>query len=414
MGIWNRIFGRSAAKDSSSTDRPASWLLDWAMGGEATSAGVRVSPESAMRNAAVWACVNARSEDIGKVDCFLYSRRSDGGKQVELDHPAYRLINVRPNPRMTPFEFRQVMQANLDLRGDAFAAKEFDGRGELLALWPINSAHVTVLSTPDGYDLFYRVRAPGRPEVTLPAEAIVHIRGLSLNGMTGLSPIGYHRDTIGLAQAAERYGAQFFGNNAQPLGALKVPTVLSPEAAAKVRESWKKRHQGNRELAIFDGGLDWVATGLSNEDAQYIEVRKFQSTEIYRLYRMPPHKVGDLERSTNNNIEHQALEYVNDSLGASFKRWTDTLARDLLTTEEQQRFYFEFDTEDLLRGDLKSRMDAFAVARNWGILSADECRARLGENPIADGKGKVYLQPLNMIEAGTKPVAPAAPPPPPA
>jgi HK97 family phage portal protein len=393
----------------SGTANPDRWFRDWAMGGGPTTAGISVSPETAMRTAAVWACVNVRSEDVGKLDCFLYRDRPDGGREVAINHPLYRLVNVRPNPRMTAFEFRQMLQAQVDLRGNGYAWKEFDGRGQVVALWPLDSSKVTVFKTPDGRELFYRCELLDRSHAMVPAEEIFHLRGLTLDGCVGLSPISYHRETIGLAIAAEKYGAAFFGNNAQPMGALEVTSVLSPEARTALRDSWKERHLGKRELAILDGGMKWVQTGVSNEDSQYIESRQMTNSDIWRIYRMPPHKVQDLSKATFTNIEHQSLDYVNDCLSTVLKRWTETLARELLTAEEQAEFHFEFDTEDLLRGDLKSRCEAFAILRNWGILNANECRARLGENPREGGDE--YLQPLNMIEAGTPPPGLAPTPP---
>lgn len=395
-----RIIARWEGKAGTTADRDG-WFVDWATGGVKTSAGVRVTPDSAMRTSAVWACVNVLSQDVGKLDCYLYRRREDGGREVAIDHPMYRLINVRPNPRMTPFEFRQMVQVHESLRGNGYALKEHDGRGKLVALWPLDASKVAVFKTPDGKELFYRCELLDGSQVMVPPENILHLRGLTLDGYVGVSPITYHRETIGMAIAAEKYGAAFFGNNAQPMGALEVPPVLGDEARNSLRASWNERHLGKRELAILDGGMKWVPTGMSNDDAQYIETRKFSNSDIWRIYRMPPHKVQDLDKATFTNIEHQSLDYVNDCLSAVLKRWTDTLARDLLTEKEQAEYYFEFDTEELLRGDLKSRFEAFAIGMNWGILNANECRARLGENPREGGDE--YLQPLNMIEAGTLP-----------
>lgn len=395
-------------RKGSTTDRDG-WFVEWAQGGPANASGVAVSPDSAMRLSAVWACVRVRSEDIGKLPCILYRRLPGGGKERASDHRLYELCHDLPNPRMTAFEFFQVMQANLDLRGNAYALKEFNGRGEVIALWPLNPQHVEVLKTADGRELFYRLSVPGRAVETVPGEMVLHLRGMSLDGVVGLSPISYHRETIGTAIAAQKYGAQFYGNNAQPLGALKVPTVLSQQASAQLRETWKSNHLGKRELAIFDGGLEWVQTGMDQKDAQYIETLAFQNTEIWRIYRMPPHKVGDLTRSTNNNIEQQALEYVQDCLLSELRRWEQTLNRELLLDEDRKEYFFEFLIDGLLRGDMKSRFESYAIAINWGIFSANEVREIENRNPRP--KGDLYLQPLNMVEAGTKPPPAPAPSP---
>lgn len=402
MGILDRMLPWRR-KDTSST-APASWFVDWVRGGDPTLSGMAVTPESAMRLAAVWACVRVRSEDVAKIPCLLYRRLPNGGKERAIDHALYNLINVAPNPRMTAFEFRQTMQAELDLRGNALALKEFDARGAVSALWPVCWNRVQVLVTPDWKDLFYKIQYPNGEAETLPSEAVMHVRGISLDGIVGISPIGHHRETIGLAMAAEKYGAAFFGNSAQPRGAVKVPGIVDKASAEQLRESWEQKYRGvenAHRIAIFDGGMEYVQTGLSNVDAEYINTRNMQNREIWRIYRVPAHKVGDLERSTNNNIEHQALEYVTDCLMTEFRRWEQTLARDLLTEKEQQTLLFEFLPDALLRGDIKSRYDAYAVARNWGFLSVNEIRERENLNRVKNGD--VMLQPLNMQEAGTPP-----------
>jgi HK97 family phage portal protein len=411
MGLWSRFFG---GKTKSTSESPASWFVDWVRGGESTTAGVHVTPDSSMRLAAVWACVRNRADDVGKVPCFLYRKLPSGGKERADDHPAFNLIRYQPNAYQTAFEFKQLMQAWVDLEGNAYAVKEFDVRAKITALHPVHPRCVTVLRVPGTRELYYKIQIAGQEPETIPAEGMVHLRGLTLDGFIGVSPITYHRETIGLAIGAQRYGASFFGNSAQPNGALKVPHLLDPAAADKLRSDWERKFRGSENanrLAIFDGGMEWVATGMKNTDAQYLEARKFQNSQIYALYRMPPHKVGDLERSTNNNIEHQALEYVGDCLMPEFTRWEQTLRRDLLTETEQKTYFFEFMTNALLRGDFASRMAGYAIARNWGIYSADDVRDLENMNRIPNKKGQVYLQPLNMVEAGTPP--PPAPPTPP-
>lgn len=361
-----------------------------------------------MRLSAVWVCIRIRSEDVGKLPCFLYRKLPNGGKERATDHPLFNLIRDQPNPYQTAFEFKQLMQAWLDLNGNAYALKQFDGSGRVTALHPIHPSWVIVLRVPGTWEMFYKISIPGQEPETIPAEGIVHLRGLTLDGFIGLSPIAYHRETIGLAIGAQRYGASFFGNSAQPNGALKVPHVLEKPAADALRQQWDQKFRGSEnahKLAIFDGGMEWVQTGMSNTDAQYLDSRKFQNQQIYALYRMPPHKAGELDRSTNNNIEHQALEYVTDCLMTELVRWEQTLKRDLLTAEEQKVYFFEFLTAVLLRGDFVSRTTSYATMRTWGIMSANDIRDLENMNRIENGD--IYLQPLNMVEAGTPPPPPA-------
>lgn len=398
-------------KEVTTASNPGAWLVDWFGGGGSTLSGISVTPESAMRTAAVWACIRVRSEDIGKVPCFLYRRIAGGGKERASDHPLYRLIHDAPNPRMTAFEFKQLLQAQMDLHGNGYALKEFDLRGQLIALWPIPPTRVTVLATPDYKDLFYQIRFMNGSMETIPAEGIMHLRGLTIDGILGLSPIAYHRETVALGMAAEKYGAAFFGNNAQPRGAVKVPGTVGEKEAQLLRESWEQKYRGvenAHRIAILDGGMEWIPTGMNNTDAQFMETRKMQNQEIWRIYRVPAHKVGDLERSTYSNIEQQALEYVIDCLTTEFKRWEQTLARDLLSENEQKTLLFEFLPDALLRGDLKSRFDAYAIARNWGFLSVNEIRERENLNRVP--AGDIMLQPLNMVEAGKPPAQPGGAP----
>jgi HK97 family phage portal protein len=409
-GLLGSLVG---GEKKSTSENPASWFVDWVRGGEPTTSGIHVTADSAMRqSAAVWACVRNRADDIGKVPCILYRKLPDGGKERADDHPLYNLIRYQPNPYQTAFEFKQLMQAWMDLEGNAYGVKEYV-RGKIVAIHPAHPHCVTVLRVPGTSELFYKVQLPGEEAQTIPAEGIVHLRGLTLNGYVGVSPITYHRETIGLAIGAQRYGAAFFGNSAQPNGALKVPHLLEPAAADKLRADWEQKFRGAENahrLAIFDGGMEWVQTGMNNVDAQYLEARKFQNQQIYALYRMPPHKVGDLDRSTNNNIEHQALEYVGDCLMPEFTRWEQALRRDLLTDAEQKSYFFEFMTNALLRGDFASRMAGYAIARNWGIYSADDVRDFENMNRLPNGKGAIYLQPLNMVEAGAPPTPKVIPP----
>lgn len=402
------LLGNILAKSTTTFGRPAQWLIDWVQGGEHTLSGVSVTPDSSMRLAAVWTCVRIRSEDAGRLPCFLYQRLKDGGKKRAVDHVLYSLIRDQPNEYQTAFEFRQLMQAWLDLRGNAYALKEFDLRGQVIALWPINPTWVTVLRVPDTWELFYELRIPGTPIERVPAEALIHLRGMTLDGYCGVSPITYHRETIGLGLAIQKYGAAFFGNSAQPRGALKVPHVLDKTAGDILREQWEQKFRGvenAHKLFIADGGMEWVQTGMNNTDAEYLETGKFTNRQIYGLYRMPAHKAGDLERSTNNNIEHQGLEYVTECLMTELVRWEQTLRRDLLTAEDRkQGYFFEFLPDALMRGDLKSRYEAYAIARNWGWFSVNDILERENMNRVPNGD--IRLQPLNMVEAGAP--APAA------
>jgi len=403
MAFWDGLLGRK--KSAGGIDRFFAQLIDWSK----TSSGVNVTVESSLSLAAVWACVRVKQEDIAKLPCHLYQRKPDGSKARATSHPLYELILSRPNSLQTAFDFKAFMQGQLDLRGNALAIKEFNGRGQVVNLWPVPWSSVSVKTTAENRDLFYEVTFPSGKRETFPADGVVHLRGVSLDGVVGVSPITYHRETIGLGMAAEKYGAAFFGNNAKPGGMLKLKEVIGPERSKQLREDWEDRFQGpenSHKLVILDGEMDWQQIGMDNADAQFVETRKLSNQDIYRIFRMPPHKVGDLERATFSNIEQQALEYVTDCLLSDMVRWEQTLKRDLLTDPERASgYFFEFMPDALMRGDIKSRYEAYAIARNWGVLSVNDIRDRENLNRIANGD--IYLQPLNMIEAGTTPPTPS-------
>lgn len=404
MGFWSQLLGSRlpGRKSGEASGQSRFWLdlLDVVN----TISGVRVTPATAPKQAAVWASINVRSEDIGKLPCILYRRLPDGSRERAVTHPLYRLIGSRPNPRHTAFEFRQMMQLQLDLHGNALAVKELSGRGEPSALWPVPWSRVQVLVSEDGMELFYRVTRSSGGQETYPAEMVLHLRGKSFDGVVGVSPITYHAETIGLAIAQDRYTAALFGNSARPSGALKVKQVLGKEARDLLRADWESRLKGpdkTGSMVVLDGEMDWQSFAMTQDDAQYVDSKGMSNADIFRIYRIPPHKAGDLTRSTNNNIEHQGLEYVTDCLMPICTNWEQALARDLLTEGEQSEYFFEFLVDALLRGDIKSRYEAFAIARSWGAMSANDWRDKENMNRIENGN--IYLQPLNYIEAGTVP-----------
>lgn len=402
MGFWSRILGKSA-------DQSSRFFLDL-LGANKTSAGVNVTPRNAMQVAVVMACVIVRAQDTAKLPVFLYRRRKDGGRERAFDHPAYRLLTGNPNSRNTAFEFKQMLQMQCDLYGNGYALKEIDGRGRVVALWPLESSKVEVLKVSEGRELFYRITLEKGKQITVPSEDILHIRGDTLDGVVGMSPISWARETIGHAMAAEKYGASFFGNSAQPNGAVILPAKISKEAAESLRADWKARFQGPENahnLAIFDGGMDWKQIGMNNADAQFLETRKFQNVEICSIFRMPPHRVQNLDRATNNNIEHQGLEYVEGCMLSIFERWQGALERDLLSDEERKDYYFEFLPDALLKGDIKSRYEAFAIGLMNGWLSDNDIRDKENMNRIPDGDK--YFRPLNLVPLDA-PYEPAVPP----
>lgn len=385
-----------------SLSNPPEWLERLLLGGYGeTTAGVDINEHNALGISTVFACVRAISEDVAKLPLILYRETDGRGKERLRDHPLYPLLRERPNDEMTAFDLRSCITAHALLRGNGYIEIERDGAGRPLALWPLNPDRVEVRRGSDG-GIVYVYRDPDLNVTrTIFADDVVHIRGLGSNGLVGYSVVRFARESLGLTAAAERFGGSFFGNSSMPKGVLEHPGVLGEEAQKNLRSSWESVHRGPRNygrIAILEEGMKFHAVTIPPEDAQFLETRQFQVPEICRWFRMPPHKVADLSRATFSNIEHSSIEYASDTLLPWLVRWEQEIKRKCLLRSEQGLFV-EHLTAALLRGDLKSRYDAYAIGRQWGWLSPDDIREFENLNPINGAGGKVYLVPANMLDA---------------
>lgn len=360
-----------------------------------TTAGVYVSEEKALNVSAVFSAVRILSEDIASLPLHLYFKDGDARRRAEW-RPEYRLLHVRPNWYQTAFELRESLMASLLLRGHAFAEIERNARREPIALHFIEPTRVTVKQDLQSRRLYFEVDQVGRLEW----EDVFYLRAFSTDGIHGRGIVTQARESIGLTAATERFGADYFGNGANPGGVLETEKKLTnPDAIERLRESWNQRHQGRAGgVAVLEDGMTYRQIGIPPEDSQFLETRKFQVNEIARWFRIPPHKLGDLERATFSNIEEQSLEYVKDTLRPWMVRIEQAASQQLLPEAVQESYYFEHMTDALLRGDIESRYNAYAVGRQNGWLSANEIRKKENMNPIPDGDQ--YLLPLNMVEAG--------------
>jgi len=360
-----------------------------------TNSGVLVNETLAMNLSAVYACTQVLAQTIGSLPLIVYQRTADG-KTRAVKHPLYKLLHDAPNREMTSMSWRQTMLLHLCLWGNHYSEIERDASGNPVALWPITPWRVT-LKRVNG-QLVYAV-ALDSGMVNVPFANMLHIKGLAMDGLVGLSPLRAAREAVGLGLAAQKYAAKFFANDARPGGILEHPGQLSDEASERLRKSFEKTHEGldNKfRVAVLEEGMKFNAVGVPPEDAQLLETRKFGVSEIARYFRMPLHKISDLDRSTNNNIEHQAIEFVTDTIRPWLVNIEQELAFKLITGD----YFAEFLIEGLLRGDIKTRYEAYAIGRQWGWLSADDIRERENMNKLPDGKGGAYLTPLNMAPAG--------------
>ena len=370
-----------------------------------STAGKSVTERSAMQMTAVYSCVRILAEAIAGLPLHLYRYNGEGGKEKAIDHPLYRLLHDEPNPEMSSFVFRETLMTHLLLWGNAYAQIIRNGKGEVVALYPLMPNRMTVDRDSSGH-LFYsyqtsRDDAPTMKggSVILKNSDVLHIPGLGFDGLVGYSPIAMAKNAIGLAIATEEYGAKFFANGATPGGLLEYPGVVKdPE---RVRDSWNRGFSGSQnagKVAILEEGMKYTPISIAPEQAQFLETRKFQINEIARIFRVPPHMVGDLEKSSFSNIEQQSLEFVKYTLDPWVVRWEQSLSRALFTPDEKTCYFFKFNLEGLLRGDYQSRMNGYATARQNGWMSANDIREleNLDRIPEEDG-GDLYLINGNML-----------------
>jgi len=380
-------------------------VFEWLSGSSSTITGLNVSPESSLKLSAVYACVRIISEDVGSLPLILY-RRGERGKDRAPEHPLYRLLHDAPNPWMTAMQFRETMQGHLLLRGNAYANIDRDASGRIKALWPLRPDRMDTPVVSEAGRLMYTYHMPNGETVVLSQDEVLHLRGLSTDGILGYS-LALHRETIGLSQATLEYGARFFGNDSRPGGVLQAKGRMSAEAADRLRTSWESAHRGltgAHKVAVLEEGVEWKQVGIAPDEAQYLETRNFQVQEIARIFRVPPHKLSELSRSTYSNISEQSEEYFSDTIRSWLVRWEQQLNKDLLLPREQGTYFAEHLIDAIVRASIEKRYAAYMTARQWGFMSINEIRELENMNPIEDGDE--YLQPLNMTVVG-------APPPPP-
>ncbi|CCW31119.1 putative portal protein [Xenorhabdus nematophila F1] len=359
-----------------------------------TYTGRQVSPQLAMQLTAVFSCVRVLAESVGMLPCSLYEQLERGNRRAVKER-LYKLLSVKPNNYMTPQEFWELLIACLCLRGNFYAYK-VKALGEVVELLPLDPGSVTPKLNNDWVPE-YQVTFPNGNSETLTQDELWHVRIFTLDGLTGLSPIAYARQAIGLGLATEEHGSRLFGNGAVTSGVLQTDQALKDEAYHRLKADFEARHQGlvnAHKPMILEMGLKWHQISLSAEDAQFLETRKFQLEEICRIYRVPLHMVQNTDHATFNNIENLGIGFINYSLVPYLTRIEQRINAGLVKNTKQGQFYAKFNTGALLRGDMKSRLEAYAKGINWGIYSPNECRELEELNPREGGD--IYLTPMNM------------------
>jgi HK97 family phage portal protein len=362
-----------------------------------TAAGKLVNEGTALQATAVYSCVRILAESLAGLPVHIY-RYTDGGRERVTDHPLSFLLHSQPNPDMTSFVFRETLMAHILLWGNGYAQIVRDGRGRALSLNPLLPDRIAVGRTDKG-EKFYTLDPNGDAK-KLRKEEVLHIPGLGFDGLIGYSPIAIAKNAVGMAMATEEYGATFFGNGAHPGGVLEHPGVMKDPK--RVKESWNAAYQGSlnaNRVAVLEEGMKYHAIGIPPEQAQFLETRRFQLNEIARIFRVPPHMIGDLEKSSFSNIEQQSIEFVKYTLDPWVVRWEQALQSSLLLPSERDALFIKFNLDALLRGDYTNRMNGYATARQNGWMSANDIRRleNMNEIPAGDG-GDLYLVNGNMTK----------------
>ena len=388
MGIFTGLF-KSRDKPNNSYDSPSYTYFF----GRANS-GKRVTDRTALQHIAVYACVRVLSEAIAQLPLHVY-KYNDKGKERVPNHPLYFLLHDQPNSEMTSFVFRETLMSHLLIYGNAYAQIIRNGKGDVLGLYPLMPDKMKVDRDEKKRLIYiysrYDEANPNLKEqgdIILYADEVLHIPGLGFDGLVGYSPIALAKNAIGISIACEEYGASFFGNGASPSGVLEHPGVIkNPE---RVRDAWQRAYGGRNahKVAVLEEGMKFTPIAIPNNEAQFLETRKFQIEEIARMY----YDWRDLDHATFSNVEHLSLDFVKYSLDPWIVRWEQSLQKALLSDSEKGQYFVKFNVDGLLRGDYASRMQGYATARQNGWMSANDIRELEDMNMISEEEGgNLYL-----------------------
>jgi HK97 family phage portal protein len=386
--LISRLFNPRASPKNSFWDSTYSFFFG------STTSGKTVNERTAMQTTAVYACVRILAETIASLPLHTY-RYTDRGKEKAIDHDLYYLLHDAPNTEMTSFVFRETLMSHLLLWGNAYAQIVRDGRNKVLSIYPLLPDKMTVNRNDKG-EIYYIYNKNGE-SYPLRADEVLHIPGLGFDGLIGYSPIAMAKNAIGMAIATEEYGAKLFSNGANPGGVLEHPGVVKDPA--KIRESWNAVYQGSsnaHKICVLEEGMKFTPIGIPPEQAQFLQTRKFQITEIARIFRIAPHLIGDLEKSSFSNIENQSREFVMYTLDPWVIRWEMSLQKALFSREEKKKQFIKFNVDALLRGDFASRMQGYSVGIQNGFLSPNDVRTLENMNTIEHGD--IYAMNGNMLK----------------
>ena len=397
QNVFKRLFrGRDAPERAPDIKDQISAAPEFDFG--AAASGKNVTEETAIQISTVYACVRVLAETIASLPLNVYESDGKGGSRIAENHPLEYLLHDAPNEEMTSFIWREQMMTQILLRGNSYSQIVRNGKTAIMSIYPLLSSNMTV-DRDDSGALTYKYQMADDNTITLSPAEVLHIPGMGFDGIMGYSPIALMKTTLGLTLAAEEYGSKVFGNGATPAGVLTHPNRLKdPE---KLRNAWNAAYGGSAnagKIAILEEGMKFERISMPNSEAQFLETRKFQVSEICRIYRVPPHMVGDLEHATFSNIEHQSISFAVHTIRPWLVRIEQSMNKALFSKNERGKYFVKFNMDGLMRGDYKSRMEGYAIARQNGWMSADDIRGLENLNPIGAAKGgEEYLVNGNMI-----------------
>lgn len=354
------------------------------LGGNRSLSGVNVNEETSLKFSVVFASINNISQDISTVSTFLYGRNKKDERFKARDHPLYNILHDEPNSEMDDVTFKKLIMVHILAWGNFYAEIQYRKDGSIKALWPLNPSNTSKIRNPKNKKLYFRTILPNGKCVTLPEYRVLHCFGFTLDGLEGVSVLTFARESIGLGLAGEIFANKFFSNGATPGGVITHPNKLGDKARINMKKSWNEMHQGldnAARIAILEEGVEFKSIGIPQKDAQFLETRQFQAKDVARFYRMPPHKVGIMDNATFSNIEHQSIEYVTDTLRPWTKGIEKAMKRQLLLSSEKSRYFIEFNLNELVKGDIKTRYESYHKALNAGWMNIDEVRQKENMNP---------------------------------
>ncbi|OOV91939.1 phage portal protein [Pseudomonas sp. MF6396] len=397
------FFSSVRASGAGTLTNPDSGFWRGLIGRGRSSSGAPVTPESALGLPILQNCLTLLAETVAQLPLELYQRQDKGQREPAINHPAYDVLRYAPNGFQTPFEFRERQQGAAGLRGNSFSFIDRRDDGNITALWALHNDQVQVLK---GADMLPCYRIAGGDVV--PMRMVHHVRWFGTNPYVGLSPIELHADAVGLAQAVRQYTGKSFANGVAVSGVIErpreAPAIKDQGSIDKIVDQWGQKFGGMdnaKKVALLQEGMTFKPVSMSNVDAEIVGILKLTGTDIARIYKIPLPMVNDLEKSNYNTLEQLMIQFVIFALLPWVKRHEQAMMRDFLLPSDRREYFIEFNLSGLLRGDQKSRYEAYAIGRQWGWLSVNDIR-RLENMPPVPG-GDIYLQPLNMVDAGKTP-----------